>query len=134
MQTQQTRSATQSITHTQSLAAVRTLLQAGLGAIAYLRFFYFLRFSYMHKPTFCLKKFTTRGQFFFMSVFRCQISQSTADHELGHFNTTSDDFLLASNSDTSFSSEASQTGNSSRKNTNHFRIMVSFIIVASRSD
>ncbi|KAF8809119.1 hypothetical protein BYT27DRAFT_7095073 [Phlegmacium glaucopus] len=37
MQAQQTRNTTQSITHTQSLTAVKTLLQAGLGAITYLR-------------------------------------------------------------------------------------------------
>lgn len=38
MQAQQTRNAAQAINHTQSLAAVQTLLRAGLGAIAYLRF------------------------------------------------------------------------------------------------
>ena len=42
MQAQQSRNATQSITHTQSLTVVKTLLQAGLGAITYLRFSIFL--------------------------------------------------------------------------------------------
>lgn len=38
MQAQQMRNTTQAINYTQSLAAVQTLLRAGLGAIAYLRF------------------------------------------------------------------------------------------------
>jgi len=37
MQHQQTRNATQSVSQTQSLAAVQTLLRAGLGAITFLR-------------------------------------------------------------------------------------------------
>jgi len=37
MQHQQTRNATQSVNQTQSLAAVQTLLRAGLGAITFLR-------------------------------------------------------------------------------------------------
>ncbi|KAF8163510.1 HORMA domain-containing protein [Crassisporium funariophilum] len=37
LQAQQVRSTTQAITQTQSLAAVKTLLHAGLGAITYLR-------------------------------------------------------------------------------------------------
>jgi len=62
MQAQQTRSTTQSITHTQSLTAVKTLLQAGLGAITYLRFFHsvspcninslFLQGTYYPRTTF----------------------------------------------------------------------------------
>lgn len=37
MQAQQIRTSTQSINQTQSLAAVQTLLRAGLGAITFLR-------------------------------------------------------------------------------------------------
>jgi len=44
MQAQQTRNVTQAINYTQSLAAVQTLLRAGLGAIAYLRFVQLLIF------------------------------------------------------------------------------------------
>jgi hypothetical protein len=43
---------------------------------------------------------------------------------------TSEDALLTGNSDTSFSQEASQTSNNSRKNANRFRIMVPFLLLS----
>ena len=125
MQAQQTRNVTQSITHTQSLTAVKTLLQAGLGAIAYLRFFHLSVSFCMHQLILSSKKFATRGQFFFTSYLLIPYLQLIADHELDHLNTmTSEDALLIGNSDTGFSQEASQTSNNSRKNANRFRIMV----------
>ena len=127
MQTQQIRSATQSITHTQSLTVVKTLLQAGLGAITYLRFFHLSVSCCVHQLILSSKKFTARGQFFFTSIFLSHISQLITDHELDHLSTvTSEDALLTQNSDNSFSREASQTSNDSRKHANRFRIMVPF--------
>ena len=61
MQTQQIRNATQSITHTQSLTVVKTLLQAGLGAITYLRFFHLPVSRCMHQLILSSKKLTSRG-------------------------------------------------------------------------
>ena len=127
MQAQQIRSATQSITHTQSLAVVKTLLQAGLGAITYLRFFHLSFSCYVNQLILFSKKFTTRGQFFFTSIFLSHMSQLITDHELDHLNTvTSEDALLTKNSDNSLSQEASQSSIDSRKHANRFRIMVSF--------
>ena len=129
MQTQQTRIATQSITHTQSLTVVKTLLQAGLGAITYLRFIHLSVSCCIHQLIPSSKKFTARGQFFFTFVFLSHTSQLITDHELDHLNTvTSEDALLTKSSDNSVSQEASQTSNDSRKHANRFRIMVSFLL------
>lgn len=125
MQTQQIRTATKSITHTQSLTVVKTLLQAGLGAITYLRFFHFSGSCCMHRLILSSKKFTTRRQLFFTFIFLSHISQLITDHELDHLNTvTSEDAILTKTSDNSVSPEASQTSIDSRKHANRFRIMV----------
>jgi hypothetical protein len=126
MQTQQIRSATQSVTHTQSLTVVKTLLQAGLGAITYLRFSIFLFLVV------CINSFFPRRNLlpednFSSRIFLSHISQLITDYELDHLNTvTSEDALLTNNSDNIFSQEASQTSNDSRKHANRFRVMVSF--------
>ena len=130
MQAQQIRNATQSITHTQSLTVVKTLLQAGLGAITYLRFFHLSVSCCIHQLILSSKKFTTGGQFFFTFIFLSHISQLITDHKLDHLNTvTSEDALLTKHSDNGFSQEASQTSNDSRKHANRFRIMVSFSFI-----
>ena len=74
MQTQQIRNATRSITHTQSLTVVKTLLQAGLGAITYLRFFQPSVSCCIDQLIISSKKFTTGGQFFFTFIFLSHIS------------------------------------------------------------
>ena len=126
MQTQQIRSATQSITHTQSLTVVKTLLQAGLGAITYLRFFIFLFLVVCTNSFFPRRNLLPEDNFSSRSS-PYHVSQLIADLELDHLNTvTSEDALLTKSSDNGFSQEASQTSNDSRKHANRFRIMVSF--------
>ena len=127
MQAQQTRNATQSITHTQSLMVVKTLLQAGLGAITYLRFFYLPISCCMHQLILSSRNLLPEDNFSSRLITQYHVPQLVADHELDHLNTmTSEDALLTRNSDTSFSQETSQTGNNSRNNANRFRIMVPF--------
>ena len=126
MQTQQIRSATQSITHTQSLTVVKTLLQAGLGAITYLRFFIFLFLVVCTNSFFPRRNLLPEDNFSSRSS-PYHVSQLIADLELDHLNTvTSEDALLTKSSDNGFSQEASQTSSDSRKHANRFRIMVSF--------
>ena len=59
MQALQTRNRVEACTQTQSLAAVHTLLRAGLGAISFLRFSYLLKICLYAHPSF--QKFTPRG-------------------------------------------------------------------------
>lgn len=125
MQTQQIRTATQSITHTQSLTVVKTLLQASLGAITYLRFFHLSVSCCMHQLILPRRNLLPEDNFS-SRIFLSHISQLMADHELDHLNTvTSEEALLTNNSDNSFPQEASQTSNDSRKHANRFRVMVS---------
>ena len=115
MHTQKVRSTTEAINYTQSLAAVQTLLRAGLGSIAYLRSVGLTLHTLSNSQitgTFFLKTTLLQVGFIALQEFLTYDSAS-----IGHFTNARNE------SDQSFELESSQESSLGR-NGNGFSIMV----------